>query len=408
MDYSTLLLEFMDGTLEGANELALFNALSSNEELRSEFKHLLAISASVRTDLTPFIPPTASTNHIFSELGFTAPLPAPGPIAAAAAAGAGRPAVWSMRRFFPAVASAVLASLTTAAVLMWLGGSQPAALNGVAHAPRTASLERIVAHNTGGSGTTTGATEAQAQNTPVREVVRYVYIPQPNTPSEGTNRAEVAAPTENTAAIVQAPETILHSNTLAAQFGTDNIADTDGQYPEMMSTPTMSTTSWWTSTPSVLTAELRDNVSISFPSATTDPASTSWWNNKSLSIFYALSDRQSVGLEFGQEPFFQRFEARNPAGRRYQYEQTPVLQWAGVAYRFSISEIGAFNPFGQVVIGGTRVGYLGKTMVGVNYMPTPSLRLTAGIEGSLLYYPVQGSLYRSGKLGITYGIGFTL
>ncbi len=412
MDYSTLLLEFMDGTLEGTNELALFNALSSNEELRAEFKHLLAISSSVRNDITPFLPPISSTQHIFTQLGFTPPLPvleaAVGTAAGVMAASAGKSVLSNISRFFPAMASAVLASLTTAAIFISLGGQQqePLPPGSIAHAPRTPSLDRIVAHNLGAGNAQ--LPQAAAQQTPVHEVVRYVYIPQPVAQqSQSEETAVPVATTEPEHTEYQTPEAIRHAMALSAQLGSSELPKPDARLTSTKPVAILSAGNWWESSPAALTVELRDNVSLSFPSATVEPTTTSWWNNKSLSLLYALSDRQSVGVELGQEAFFQRFEARNAAGRRYQYEQSPVLQWAGVAYRFSISEIGAFNPFGQVVLGGTRVGYLGKTMVGVNYTPTPSLRLTAGIEGSLLYYPVQGSLYRSGKLGFSYGIGFT-
>ncbi len=418
MDYSTLLLEFMDGTLEGTDELALFNALSSNEELRAEFKHLLALSSSVRNDITPFLPPTSSTQHIFTQLGFTPPLPVPGTVAGvttgavagtmAATAHAGKSAFFHLRRFFPTIASTVLASLTTAAMFMLWNGQDSAAPGALAHAPRTPSLERIVAHNMGAGTTQTGDVVAQS-SAPVREVVRYVYIPRPAA-QEATQNAALAVapePEEPVERMYDMPEPIRHTASLKEQFAASRISVADARPTHSIPAAPLSAGNWWDSSPEAFTVEMRDNVSLSFPSATVDPATSSWWNNKSLSLLYSLSEHQSVGIELGQEPFFQRFEARNDAGRRYQYEQTPVLQWAGVAYRFSISEIGVFNPFGQVVLGGTRVGYLGKTMVGINYTPNPSLRLTAGIEGSLLYYPVQGSVYRSGKLGFSYGIGFT-
>lgn len=424
MDYSTLLLEFIDGTLEGPDELALFNALSSNEELRAEFKHLLAISSSVRNDITPFIPPTSSTQHIFSQLGFTPPLPAPVAIttstsalqaastaasSTAVVAGAAKTAVWNIRRFLPAFTSAILASMTTAAFFLWMNTGDSVPSNSVAHAPRTPSLDRIVAHNmgTGASGVASPVQSALPQEP--REVVRYVYIPQPTAVTSQETVAQASSKPDAEAEHNERPvvEPVVHAYALTPQFAVRDMSRPDIRSVDAMPESPLSNDSWSKLPDAALTIELRDNVSTSFPNATVDPSSSSWWNNKSVTVLYSLSELQSVGVEFGQEAFFQRFEARDASGRRFQYEQNPVLQWAGVAYRFSISEIGAFNPFGQVTLGGTRVGYLGKTMVGVNYTPNPSLRLTAGIEGSLLYYPVQGSMYRSGKLGFTYGIGFT-
>lgn len=411
MDYSTLLLEFMDGTLNSTDEMALFTALSSNEELRGEFKHLLAMSSSVHSDVQPFITPAESTRAIFEQLGFTPPgLPA-NPVAAnPVVAGS------SMRRFFPVMASSAAASLATAAILFAIFG-YPRAASSVAdnaiadHSGRQASLERVLSIPRSGNGIAAEASNG-AQNIPasnesrIREVVRYVYVPQSTQASQ--QEAPIQAGTESSEeSISDVRENISRSSIL----GTGRLSVSQRfSGTNTVSLPQSGTSlfSNWLSSGDApaLTVEVRNTASESFPNATVDPSAGSLLNNKSITLLYALSDNQSVGVEFGQEPFFQRFEARN-TGRRYQYEQMPILSWAGAAYRYSLSDMGPFSPFGQFVLGGTRLGVLGKLVVGINYAPTSSMHITAGIDGSLLSYPVQNTWYSSYKLGLTYGVGFS-
>lgn len=413
MDYSTLLLEFMDGTLDSADELALFNALSSNEELRGELKHLLAISSSVHNDVAAFIPQTASTQRIFAELGFTPPLPIPA-ASAPTATGTAVSAASTLRRFFPAVGSAVVASLATAGIMLSLFRSPnpspiadtPATVVRQSVLPwRTATLERIIAHPYygGSSAIARTATEEQGQST--REVVRYVYLPQETTPT--TPHEQPATPTtigshEETAPIGFSQPLAMHPLNTSAYGLSKNTAAT-----QLLGGNNLFSAPWHSTERSILLVEISNTVSESFPNATVDPASYSWLNNKSVNVLYPIAENQSIGVAFGQEPFFQRFEARNNAGRRYQYEQNPILPWVGVAYRYSLPNLGVFSPFGQFMLGGTQVGALGRTLVGLTYSPSSTIQLMAGINGSLLYYPIQSTWYSSSKLGLTYGIGIS-
>lgn len=416
MDYSTLLLEFMDGTLSSTDEMALFNALSSNEELRGEFKHLLAMSSSVHSDVHPFITPTESTRAIFEQLGFTPPGIPVRPVSANPAT------VGRLRRIFPALASGVAGSLATAGILFavfgYPGAASSVATGSVANRVngRSASLERVLSIPRGGDGDNIAASAANSADnlvssneSHVREVVRYVYVPQspPSSLQEAQRQSQIGTSEDSN---VDSRDDRDHITT-SPMLGTGRTSvSRHSSGISTMALPESSTSLFSNllsfSDEPALTVEIRNTASESFPNATLDPAAGSLLNNKSISLLYALSDNQSVGIEFGQEPFFQRFEARN-AGKRYQYEQMPILSWAGAAYRYSLSNMGPFNPFGQFVLGGTRLGVLGKLVVGVNYAPTSSIHITAGIDGSLLSYPVQNTWYSSYKLGLTYGVGFS-
>jgi len=73
MDYRQLIHEFLDGTLDGSQEDKLLMVLSSNEELRSEFKKLLSIDRSMSKEAAGIAPPSHTTMNLFNRLGFNAP-----------------------------------------------------------------------------------------------------------------------------------------------------------------------------------------------------------------------------------------------------------------------------------------------------------------------------------------------
>ena len=77
MEYSKLIHEFADGTLESGNEEELFRLLASNEDYRGELKQQIAMKNAIKIDAKAYTPSAASTLKIFSSIGFTPSTPAP-------------------------------------------------------------------------------------------------------------------------------------------------------------------------------------------------------------------------------------------------------------------------------------------------------------------------------------------
>ena len=82
MNKSDQLLEFIDGTLEGADEQTLFESLAAEPELRTELRDFVQIGQAVRADREAFAPPADVERRLLGGLGLL-------PIGAAASGAGG-------------------------------------------------------------------------------------------------------------------------------------------------------------------------------------------------------------------------------------------------------------------------------------------------------------------------------
>lgn len=77
MTTSDKILEFIDGTLEGADEQTLFDAMARLPELRTELRHYVQIGDAVRADREAYVPPADVERRLLGGLGLI-PLAATG------------------------------------------------------------------------------------------------------------------------------------------------------------------------------------------------------------------------------------------------------------------------------------------------------------------------------------------
>jgi hypothetical protein len=135
------------------------------------------------------------------------------------------------------------------------------------------------------------------------------------------------------------------------------------------------------------------------------PAQSIWYENVGVGLLYQLSDNHAVGVEMGSEAFPMSFQG-DVNGQIIRYQQQPQSMWAGASYRYTLSPLGSsgLSPFGQVLVGGTSFGPLGRMTAGLSYSPSGPLSFILGIEGMALAYQFNNTWFSSSKLGLTYGI----
>jgi len=134
--------------------------------------------------------------------------------------------------------------------------------------------------------------------------------------------------------------------------------------------------------------------------------SNPWFNNMALGADYHIGKGHSFGFEVGQENFPQEF-TRTLWGEDLKYKQNPLLLWYGASYKYSMHNIfipEILYPYIQVFGGATTVGPIGRVQIGLNYKPDSKVTLNLGVEALSLWYNVQGTVYDSKKLGLTYGL----
>lgn len=395
-----LIQHLLDGELDPALEPGLFAELASSADLRNELKQQLAIRSTVQHDRIALVPPAALTNAVFSGLGFAAPLAG----AAAGAAGGGMIASWLTKLGLPLITAAAAAGIT------WVTAQQPTDARVVTGATQVATRTEEAPASTPvptpasipadsptlqrGDGDAIAA--LQRENARLRDALAdaEARVPVQNLEAPSMPLATSAAPEDGGTFSSPTVSSIMLSNDV-------RLTRDDGRRPFGM-TPLVETKSAWQRYPSYL-IQARGFSTTSLTDVSVAPQS-SGYDNVSLSAFYQLNDNHSLGLEVGRETFAQVFEGdRN--GQLIRYEQQPSALWAGLFYRYQTSPISNnFIPFGQVLLGGTTYGPIGRATVGMQYAPAGPLSFLFGVEGAMLAYRFQGSLFTSSKIGLTYGV----
>jgi hypothetical protein len=193
-DYTSLLYDFVDGSLEHQHEEMLFAEMSTNQELRNELKELLALNGALQSDVKAFVPPVESTMKIFNTLGYTAPIAAV--TAATVAANAGSSGAISsffakagtyIGGYIHALLSGVVITATSLAVLFGTDTIQFSSDTQSVQSSAMASKQYIPQTQSPiNTESNTNTIQTDTRNT-VKETVRYVYISSPTQQSSGNS-----------------------------------------------------------------------------------------------------------------------------------------------------------------------------------------------------------------------------
>lgn len=394
MDHRDHINDLLDGDLEAMHESTLFGELAVNADLRSEFKQQLAIRSAVQNDRVALIPPVALTSSVFSGLGFAGPLAG----AAAGAVGGSILSTWLPKVGIPLLAAATATAITWG--VMQSGTPQQPAMQPQTQAPvgmqaapqqpavkagETIIVEKPCTHDAQLAvlRRDNAALRAELDRTPSQPAVDQPLAEQ------NTERTEMPAVAMQPAQRV----TLTNAMTLSQTSDQRVIQQTTLQPISMRSMMF----------PAFI-VQMR-GMSASSLVDVNAPAQSTWYENVGLGLLYQLSDNHAVGLEMGSEIFPMSFQG-NVNGQVIQYQQQPQSMWAGAAYRYTLSQLGSsgFAPFGQVLLGGTSFGPLGRLTAGFQYSPTGPLSFMLGVEGTAMAYQFNSAWFSSSKLGLTYGV----
>lgn len=427
-NFTELLYDFLDGALAPENETRLFAALTQDADLRAELKEQLHINATIQTDEYAFTPPAASGEAIFARLGFAAEagdtIAAPILASPASTAALTSPALTGVslaaragiafRRGSSLMLVALLSSLLTAWLLRSSGNGYGGDINNGDFLSRFGNSG---GNGYGGNGGSSGAppfyssfAESGAGTSPqpfviadtvFQTVIKSVIIRQEQAPSNATMATAyqtlTSLPDDPQAeqALSTNPQTSLSAALPKVPWAQDSThTPAPAQTPAVQQAPSPLTG---------ITIGARGMVSRSIIWASV-PAKETFPSNAALYALYSLSAHHSIGVEFGQESFFQRYYFTNPQGVEFRVEQHPTFVWGGLAYRYMMLPESTFSPFAHVVAGATQIGGLGRGMVGVSYSPDARTQFHLGAEAASLFYQSDGVWFMSPKLGVSYGV----
>lgn len=446
MNYSELLHDFLDGTLGSEHQEALFIALAQEAELRTEMQQLLRIKRAVQNDTEAFMPPPEAKDAIFARLGFGTPLPTPTvPVQAPVQA--------------PTAASAIVETATrtapTAGRFLW----REVLLSSLATSLFTGLLFFFFLRPYG-SGMSTGFFGGNSGNGAIPPTSAYAQTNGAGLPSGGVllaqrNSEQISSSTQDTVRVLR--EVVHHYHnasedanlrTLQREFAnfqsmmlalTDELRsalhDARAENKRIMAEHTAASLDSHTPVPERLPQEPPKNQPEQPVTAAHDtaPKAGEWYNNltvgvrgmrtrsvpqatigsnaalaiapnTAISALYRLATHHEIGIEAGQEAFFQTFRSRNNEGIPFIIEQNPMLSWAGLAYRYTLFPESMLTPFVHTVLGGADVGLTGRAMLGVRFAPDSRTQFLLGAEASAIIYGHQGLWYSSQNIGFTYGV----
>lgn len=423
MEKLEIINEFVEGELPLDKEEEFFNLLSSDSEARTELKHLLAMKDAVRSDSIAFSPSAKSTVAIFSQLGMTPP-PTIQPI----------PHVTKFSKFkdfcsgfgskslYSGLASA---GLTAAAFVLFFLSKNTQESHTITNNNKIEkqSIEKLAENIP-----VTKSTElpSSANQIVPKERIVYKYIVLANNKSNVSDLANATAensqepvttPIENSndsnnpLTISQSPDIAQNNLDEKLNSNTENTT-----FPEFI--PIMEITSnreiedfskLLTGRKNIgLTVAVKGSQYTSSLNETVATGDKQPLNNTAINVLYDVAGGFSIGVDYSRESFYQKFEGREllaSAERYFEYEQNPNFETIGIAVRYmpSYASYGFARLFSQAVLGGNKVGYVGRFMLGTELEPIRNYSIIVGYDMSSMLYAHQSKWFVSNKRGLQIG-----
>ncbi|TAL68275.1 MAG: hypothetical protein EPN82_11320 [Bacteroidetes bacterium] len=398
MDYTKLIHDFMDGTLDGTEEEQMFFQFSSNDELRAELKQQIAIREAIRNDTRAFTPAASSTVGVFSTLGFSPPSTVFESVMPPNKGGK----TGFFTKYRQGLISAAFSIAATAAVFLLLmnpfGNGNVTQSNNVN--PSVAQTQTIP-----GNIPNVQSFSNDESKTKIRYItkVRYVDVPR------YVDRSPAQNNTENTGTLTSNNET---ANTDLTSADLDShinpvsaLADNQKEFPENLSYGVKSNYFNNLIMPNEqlgLSFEFRGSQYWNFDNVYINPFKYQEFNNTAIALYYNISDNFAVGAEYRRENFYQKFESNE---KDTLFQQQPNFNSLGLNLRYTLPfEYGGIYPFLQSSIGGNNAGVIYRGMVGLIYSPYRDITFIIGGEYSGLSYYHKNNWFNTGKFGLNYGV----
>lgn len=422
MDKFEQLNSFLEGELDSGKEQVLFEELASNDVLRGEFKNLLAISETVKSNRMIFAKNEKTKKAVFATLGLSIP------VADAATGGIASGALgYGIKSL---VATGILSAIATAILFFTFGNTENETLatnksyshpNLVVELPQEvpivtstdisdqesfykAEYEKLIAQNSYYKNTINNLNNQLADKNKLIASYGANLNSIEDLKSDFTKLEELYAQSNSDLdnAMLQSNNEIAELNRLISQKNSQ-INDLMTQNAEKsyidiqpIVTNKAESSNW--------SAEWKGMQTYHTNNAEISNSDLSQFNNNSLSVMYNFTNGFSVGADLRQETFLLEFTGKNENGFTYLYRQEPNFTTLSMLSRYTLDLSQTLDPFAQVTFGGNKIGVVGRLMGGVVYSPYAHLNMIVGVEYNNMFFQYQGDRFNSGKIGINYGL----
>jgi hypothetical protein len=403
MDYNNLIQAYLDNSLDPQAESQLFMLLSTNEDLRSEFKQSIAFEKNLSKRISAYVPSSTATLGIFSKLGIGA---AAGAATTVAAIGFKQGLMSFLANYSQAIITGLVTVLVTTAGFITFHNPPDKAENLFSTGFNSGNLTEFFNNNSGNTQEHSKGypyiishdTETvSAPDTLVKYVHRNIIVYKDAIP-QIDNINGLIPHANNSKNELIGTSSIEMVNNLRINSDSEPVRLSD-DYSEL-------DVNLLNNISAGVAVELKGNGYWSIVHPEVPQFSSSILSNMQLSALYNTSKKFRVGFDLRQESFYQNFSGTNDLGEEFSYKQYPSYISLGLIGRYDILSSEFAKTFIQLGIGGTITGIIGRGAIGFELMPLSNISFNLAVEGSNLFYFHQGSMFNSPKIGLSYGVSF--
>jgi hypothetical protein len=408
MDKFDLINEYLNGNLSDSEEKSLLFELSTNEELRSELRHFIAVNRSTKNIAQGYFVPDSSTAKIFSSIGISNDKNIKA-----------YPAKLSILKSFPLLMPAAVTIITIALIF------GIASLNGYKFV-KQASDDFVYNEMKSNSNNLSAIGSNFEKNLQSKE-----NYSQNSTSSKFDDQNFKDKTNKNVNSEISQEKKVFENQNLSNQLHSDynsnlniirldkstlesknpimsELSRTDGKYhineiePETISMNLLNINQ----TEILISFEVRNSQYWNIPAATITPSAFADFHNMTMDVKYNFSNGVSIGADIRNETFFQKFDFYDTFAQYTIIEQQPNFTTFSINAAYKYLSGGTINPFSQISIGVNEVGIVSRLMIGTSYRISDNFALHLSTEFSNLSYKYRENIFNSQKIGFNYGLSY--
>ncbi|MDQ1267274.1 MAG: hypothetical protein QG635_2428 [Bacteroidota bacterium] len=378
MKNNELIFEYIEGNLGRSEESELFSRLASDESLREELRQMATLETSLKGSASAFHPGEELSKRVFSGLGYDFNAPKPS-----------MPNPGLLKHIGSYLLSGIIGSILTISAIYFIFLKNT----------DTSEISNQIPFSN----------QIEIQAPPPEKIIIFENKSKNINHSSGiiyspANKVHVDNVSESRQISEIIPE-ITSIDGQMSRFYLPGMTNRQLQNYNNLNEPVINQKkSEDGKEQNLFAVEFCRNSAWHIQEPTISPKESIFFNNLSLDFFYMISDWTSIGLDIRQETFFQKYSDGRDPESTLTYEQQPNMTSFCLAGRMNQKVIGDFSGLFQLSVGGSRVGFVGRAMAGLEYSFMPRISILGGIEYNSLIYKHLSNYFFSDKINFNYGI----
>ncbi len=397
MEKFEILNDYLDGNLNESQEKEILFELAANDELRNDFRQLIAVNRSSSMLAKGYFVPETSKDGIFAAIGM-----------AGVSAGTGLGTYSPVKKAFPFLPALLTSAATVLVIFLLVNvlGYNLVKNESIQGNVTTITKYQIIPESISGTeessnfqtkeskSVTSGYlknSEGISPNSVEKQFVNDVHVIEGNIENEDSRIYEIST------------DKIAINNNIDFQNRQLNTFSRSNIHPELYDSPELTNSS--DGIP--LSIEVRNSQYWNIPAATVTPSRFADFNNMTIDIKYNFDNGISVGGDVRRENYFQEFDFVDELRQYTKVEQQPNFTTFSLVAGYIYNSGSSISPLAQISLGLNEAGVVSRLMVGAGYRISDNFSLRISSELSNLTYEYKSVVFNSPKFGFNYGICYT-